>query len=64
MRDDTGRTPAAPAAVDESAHFRCDVTAGNGVESAVRAVGGVPTLGGGLRVARRAVSGGRRGAAV
>jgi hypothetical protein len=55
MRDDTGRPPAAPSAVDEQAHFRCDVSGGNGVESAVRVAGGIPTLGGGSRIARRAV---------
>ena len=48
--------------VDEMLHSRRDVTVGNGIESAVRVAGGIPTLGGGLRVSRRFV--GRRGAAV
>ncbi len=38
-----------PLAVDEILHSRHDVVAGNGVESAVRVAGGIPTLGGGAR---------------
>jgi hypothetical protein len=64
MPCDQGAGPAAPAAVDELTRFRLDVITDNSVESAVRVAGGIPTLGGGLGVARRDVVRGRRGVAV
>jgi hypothetical protein len=64
MPCDQGAGPAAPAAVDELTRFRLDVMTDNSVESAVRVAGGIPTLGGGLRMPRRAVIRGRPGAAV
>ena len=50
--DEAARPVRASALVDEISHDRHDFAPGSVVESPVRAAGGFPTLGGGLRVLR------------